>query len=50
MKNVSKDKIIKQEKGAVTALVLFTILMFVTILIGTYIGISINQKPNWKVI
>ena len=48
MKNVSKDKIIKQEKGAVTALVLFTILMFVTILIGTYIGISINQKAQLK--
>lgn len=39
---------IKNEKGAVSALVLFTILMFITILTGVYLTITAKQKAQMK--
>ena len=38
----------KQEKGAISALVLFTVLMFVTILMSVFITVGIRQKSGLK--
>lgn len=46
MKYILKN--IKQENGAVATLVLFTILMFVVILMGVYLTISTMQKSQLK--
>lgn len=43
-----KNNILKQEKGAVATLVLFTILMFVVILTGAYFTISTMQSSQLK--
>lgn len=43
-----KNNILKQEKGAVATLVLFTILMFVVILTGAYFTISTMQRSQLK--
>lgn len=40
--------IIKSENGAVSALVLFTVLMFVVILLGVYFTITTIQKGQIK--
>ncbi len=45
---VKKKEIIKQEKGAVTALVLFTVLIFITILGGSYFVLTSLQKSQLK--
>ena len=37
-------KIGKEEKGAISTLVLFTVLMFVTILMSVFITIGVRQK------
>lgn len=37
---------IKEEKGAISALVLFTILMFIVILMGVFYSITIKQKSQ----
>lgn len=39
---------IKEEKAAISTLVLFTILMFIIILMGTYLAISTMQKSQLK--
>lgn len=39
---------LKEERAAASALVLFTVLMFVLILMGTYIGITTVQKAQLK--
>lgn len=41
-------KYIKEEKGAISTLVLFTILMFVLILMGVYLTITTLQKAQLK--
>ena len=38
----------KQEKGAISALVLFTVLMFVTILMSVFIIVGVRQKSGLK--
>ena len=38
----------KQEKGAISTLVLFTVLMFVTILLSVFITVGIRQKSGLK--
>lgn len=38
----------KYEKGAISTLVLFTILMFIVILMGVYLGITTMQKAQLK--
>lgn len=38
----------KYEKGAISTLVLFTVLMFVVILMGVYFGITTMQKAQLK--
>lgn len=43
-----KRYIIKEEKGAISTLVLFTILMFIVILMGTYLAITTMQKAQLK--
>ena len=43
-----KKNIIKEEKGAISTLVLFTILIFIAILMGTYMLVAINQKSQLK--
>ena len=43
-----KRNIIKEEKGAISTLVLFTILIFIAILMGTYMLVTINQKSQLK--
>lgn len=43
-----KRYIIKEEKGAISTLVLFTILMFIVILMGTYLVITTMQKSQLK--
>lgn len=40
--------IIKNENGAVSALVLFTVLMFIVILMGVYLTITARQKAQIK--
>ena len=40
--------VIKEEKGAISTLVLFTILMFIVILMGTYLAITTMQKAQLK--
>lgn len=40
--------IIKNENGAVSALVLFTILMFIVILMGVYLTVTARQKAQIK--
>lgn len=40
--------IIKNENGAVSALVLFTILMFIVILMGIYLTVTARQKAQIK--
>lgn len=39
---------IKEEKASISTLVLFTILMFIVILMGTYLAISTMQKSQLK--
>ena len=41
-------KYIKKEKGAISTLVLFTILMFIVILIGVYLTITTLEKAQLK--
>lgn len=41
-------KIGKEEKGAISTLVLFTVLMFVTILMSVFITIGVRQKSGLK--
>ena len=36
----------KSQKGAVSVLVLFTLLMFVIILMGTYVLVTINARSQ----
>ena len=49
MKNKIRSIInLKAEKGAVSALVLFTVLMFVVILMGVYLTITAKQKAQIK--
>lgn len=43
-----KRDYIKEEKGSISTLVLFTILMFITILIGVYFSIITLQKSQLK--
>lgn len=43
-----KRNFIKKEKGAITTLVLFTVLMFVVILTGVYFSVSTMQKSQLK--
>ena len=43
-----KQKRIKEEKGAISALALFTVLMFSVILLGVYFGITTMQKAQLK--
>lgn len=43
-----KRDFIKKEKGAITTLVLFTVLMFVVILTGVYFSVSTMQKSQLK--
>ena len=46
---MKKNKsIIKNEKGAVSALVLFTVLMFIVILMGVYLTVTARQKAQIK--
>ena len=40
--------IFKKEKGAISTLVLFTVIMFVTILMGVYFSITTKQKSQIK--
>ena len=40
--------IIKNENGAVSALVLFTVLMFIVILMGVYLTVTARQKAQIK--
>lgn len=40
--------ILKKEKGAISTLVLFTIIMFITILMGVYFSITTKQKSQIK--
>jgi hypothetical protein len=47
MKNIMK-KIRKQEKGAISTLVIFTVFMFVVILMGVYLSITNMQKSQLK--
>lgn len=46
MKYIFKNK--KQETGAISTLVLFTILMFILILMGVYLTITTMQKSQLK--
>lgn len=39
---------LKSEKGAVSSLVLFTVLMFIVILMGVYLTITAKQKAQIK--
>lgn len=39
---------LKGEKGAVSSLVLFTVLMFIVILMGVYLTITAKQKAQIK--
>ena len=39
-------KMKKNQKGAVSTIVLFTLLMFATILMGTYVLITTNAKSQ----
>ena len=50
MKNFIKDreKELKNEKGSASTLVLFTVLMFVVILMGTYMTITTMRKAQLK--
>ena len=46
---MKKNKsIIKNENGAVSALVLFTVLMFIVILMGVYLTVTVRQKAQIK--
>ena len=46
---MKKNKsIIKNENGAVSALVLFTVLMFIVILMGVYLTVTARQKAQIK--
>ena len=40
--------ILKKEKGAISTLVLFTVIMFITILMGVYFSITTKQKSQIK--
>ncbi len=40
------SNIIINEKGAVSTLVLFTLLMFVVILMGTYVLVTVNARSQ----
>lgn len=42
------NNIKNKERGAISTLVLFTILMFVVILMGVYLGITTMQKSQLK--
>lgn len=43
-----KRYLIKEEKGSITTLVLFTVLMFVVILTGVYFSVTTMQKSQLK--
>jgi len=43
-----KRYLIKEEKGSITTLVLFTVLMFVVILTGVYFSVTTMQKAQLK--
>lgn len=43
-----KRDFVKEEKGAITTLVLFTVLMFAVILMGVYLSITTMQKGQLK--
>lgn len=43
-----KQKRIKEEKGAISALTLFTVLMFSVILLGAYFTINTMQRAQLK--
>ncbi len=46
---MKKNKsIMKNENGAVSTLVLFTVLMFVVILMGVYLTVTARQKAQIK--
>ena len=47
MKKIIKD-IKNNEKGAISTLVLFTILMFIVILMGSFLSITTMQKAQLK--
>ena len=47
MKKIIKD-IKNNEKGAISTLVLFTILMFIVILMGSFLSIMTMQKAQLK--
>ena len=44
--NKKMKRIVINENGAVSTLVLFTLLMFVVILMGTYVLVSVNAKSQ----
>lgn len=45
MKKILKN-MKKSQKGAVSVLVLFTLLMFVVILMGTYVLVTVNARSQ----
>ena len=48
-KNFNKNKIkLNNEKGAIAVIVLFTVLMFIVVLIGTYMAITAKEKGQLK--
>lgn len=47
-KNTMKRDMIKKEKGAISTLALFTVLMFIIILIGIFLSITTRQKSQLK--
>ena len=40
--------VLKKEKGAISTLLLFTVIMFITILMGVYFSITTKQKSQIK--
>ena len=47
-KKINIENQTKQEKGAISTLVLFTVLMFVTILMSVFITVGVRQKSGLK--
>ena len=48
MRNILVKKVIRKENGAISTLVLFTVLVFVVILMGSYLSVTSLEKSQLK--